>query len=799
MGFGRIGLISVLGVMAIGGIARAETPLEAVQSQWGILDTYCEKCHNYTKWTGGIAFDTMQPTDVGGDAAIWEKAITRLGSHLMPPPGNPQPDNATRANFVTALEDAIDLAAKNKVTPGTVGPHRLNRTEYVNAIKDILGLDVDGESLLPKEVESDGFTNIAAVLKVSPSFIDQYITAADILTTEAVGDPQAKTDRVVFEQPETANQTRHIDGLPFGTRGGLVREYNFSADGDYVFNLYGITGQTYIWGLEYPSTVLLLLDGKEIFRADVGGEEDMKTADQGLQDAIFKINERFLNIRRRVTAGPHQVGVTFIEQSRAESDDMLHSFTPDAGVPRLSRVDRVEILGPYDPTGVGDTPSRRMIFVCHPAKADEELPCARKIFSTIARKAYRRAVTKDDLAAPLARFEVGREQGGFDNGIQQGLMVILASPKFLYRIIVPPKGAAPGTIFSLNDWELASRLAFFLWSRPPDDELLSLAETRKLHEPAVLQAQVRRMLASPNAQSLVTSFAFQWLNVGNLDVVTPDPNIFPDFDDDLRTAFKTEFKLFLSSVLLGDHSVTDLLSADYTFVNGRLAENYGIKSIKGARFQRVVLTDSARYGLLGKGAFLMGTSYGDRTSPVVRGAYVLDRIVGSPPSPPPANVEAFPENKPGGVAKTVRDRLAMHREDPSCNACHGVMDPIGLSLENFNAIGKWRDKDRYAGTMIDASGTMADGTSLSGVDDLRHALLAQPDRFVETFTEKLMIFALGRGLEYYDMPTVRRIVHEAAKDNYRFSALVEGIVMSDAFCKQQVPEGGATKEAALHQ
>ena len=788
------------------GVAQAETPakpadaqVQAVKDHWGMLGDYCEKCHNFTKWTGGIAFDTMVPSEVPSNAKTWEKVLHRLRGHLMPPPGNPQPDGATSAAFISAIQTYIDDAAQGHIDPGTVGPHRLNRTEYVNAIKDILGLDVDPESVLPKEVESEGFTNIAAALTISPSFIDQFLTDSDVLTTLAVGDPHAKSDRVVFKVPDSASQTRHIDGLPFGTRGGLVRKYDFPADGDYQFNIEGLSGPTYMWGLNYPSTVVLLLDGKEIFRGKLGGEKDLKTADEGLQDAIVKINKRFENIHRHVSAGPHEVGVTFIERSRAESDETLHPFIPDAGMPWLSRVDRLEILGPYNPTGVSETPSRKKIFVCYPKTADEELPCARKILKTVARKAFRRDVTDDDLVHAMALYKDGRSKGTFDNGIQQGLMAILSSPKFLFRTITPPKGAAPGTIFRLDDWELASRLSFFLWSRPPDAELLNLAQAHKLHEPDVLLAQTKRMLADPRAQSLVTSFGFGWLNVANLDTVTPDNKIFPEFDEDLRAAFKTELKDFLSHVLLGNESVTDLLTADYTYVNGRLAEHYGIKSIKGARFERVKLDEDYRRGIFGKGAVLMTTSYGDRTSPVVRGAYVLDRIIGSPPSPPPPNVGAFPENKAGGEQLTVRARLEMHRANPSCNACHGVMDPIGLSLENFNAIGKWRVKDRYAGTAIDSSGTMADGTPVHGVLDLRQALLSHPDRFVETFTEKLMTYALGRNLEYFDMPTVRKIVRDSSKDDYRFSSIVEGIVMSDAFQKQKVanPQDLPTKEASL--
>jgi len=775
---------------------------DAVAKQWGMLNQYCVDCHNFIDWAGGVAFDTLQPDGIADNADVWEHAVRKLRGRMMPPPGKDQPSNDEVKHFISAMEAYLDEAAGGDVHPGSPPPHRLNRTEYANAIEDVLGLSINPEDFLPKEVESEGFTNIAAVLKVSPSFIDQYVNAADILTTRAVGDRHAKTESVIYRAPETANQNRHIDGLPFGTRGGLVHEHFFPADGDYEFSIHGLAISTYIKGLDFPTTAILTIDGKEIFRDSLGGPKDLKEADQRMEIAVGEINARFQKIRRHITAGPHQVGVTFIQRSLAESDEILHPFVPDAGLPRQAKVDRLEIVGPFSPDGVAETPSRKHIFVCYPQTAAEERPCAEKVLRTAARRAYRRDVTDADMTGPMAFYDRGAKNGSFEGGIQQALMAILSSPKFLYRAEFPPKGAQPGDVFRISDNALASRLSFFLWSRQPDDELIRLAGENRLHEPKVLRAEVKRMLADPKAMSLVTDFAFQWLNVSNLDIVEPDPQLFPEFDHDLRDAFIQELKYFVASILLEDHSVTELLTSDVTFVNGRLADHYGIDGVQGDRFQRIKLTDSHRFGLLGKGGILMATSYANRTAPVVRGAYILERILGTPPSPPPPNVEAFPENEAGQAVLTVRERLARHRADPSCNACHGIMDPLGLALENFNAIGQWRDVDRYAGSPIDATGKLVDGTPLNGPDDLRKALASHPADFAQTFTEKLMTFALGRALEYYDMPTVRRIVRDAKEDDYRFSSILMGIVQSDAFQKREfisVKDGGTPqKEAALH-
>jgi hypothetical protein len=533
--------------------------------------------------------------------------------------------------------------------------------------------------------------------------------------------------------------------------------------------------------MEYQLTVVVTVDGKKVFEQTIGGDDDLKAIDQQQAAAVAAINGRFQNIPLHVTAGPHAIVATFVARTYAESDELLYSFRPGVGEDRIPRIGSIEIVGPFAATGVGDTPSRARVFVCHPSSAAQEDACASKILSSIARRAFRRPVTDQDMKAPLAFYAKGRAAGDFDSGIREALPAILASPKFLYRAEHSPTSTSGAAAHRITDLELASRLSYFLTARAPDEELLAVAEKNKLSDPQVLGAQVHRLLASPRASSLVTRFAFQWLKLRGLDDIEPDPVLFPNFDDNLRDAYRKELELFVGDVLLRDHSVLDLLDADYTFVNERLALHYGIGGVRGDRFRRVTLQDRNRWGLLGKGGVLMTTSYPNRTAPVLRGAWILENIMGTPPSPPPPNVEAFPENKDGEKARSIRAIMEQHRANPSCNACHGVMDPLGFALENFDAIGQWRSVDRYAATPIDASGKLVDGTPVTGPVDLRVALRHRPEQFVQTFTEKLMTYALGRSVEYYDMPTVRRIVRDAARDNYRFASIVDGIVRSPAF------------------
>ena len=753
-----------------------------------LLDTYCVTCHNQRAKTAGLTFDTMDLAKLSDHADIWEKTVRKLRGGMMPPPGVRRPDQASVDGMVTWLERSLDEAAAAHPNPGRVALHRLNRAEYAAAIEDLLGIKIDPAALLPKDDEAEGFDNVASVLTVSPSFLDQYISAARVVSARAIGNPTARPGSQSYRPARGTDQSARVDGLPLGTRGGLLIEHLFPADGDYKFNIPNMAIAGYVRGMEYKHTLIVTIDGVKVFQNTIGGEDDIKAIDQQQAPAVGAINARFMEIPVKVTAGPHKVGVTFVARTFAEPDEVLHSFRPSAGEDRIPRIGSLEIQGPFNPTGVSTTPSRARVFICQPKTQSDELPCARTILSSMARRAYRRPITGADLEAPLQFYGAARAVGDFDTAIRDSLPTILASPKFLYRAERSPAGLTPGSIHAIGDVELASRLSFFLIGRAPDDELLAVAERGTLRTPPVLEAQVRRLLADPRSESLVSSFAFQWLKMRALEEIDPDPIIFPNFDDSLRSAFRQEMELFVSSVLREDRSVMDLLTANHTFVNERLALHYGIPNVRGDRFRRITLTDQNRWGLLGKGAVLLTTSYANRTAPVLRGAWILENLLGTPPSPPPPDVEAFQENKDGEKQRSVREIMEQHRAKPSCNACHGVMDPLGFALENFDAIGEWRAEDRYAGTAIDASGRLVDGTSVSSPADLRIALARRPEQFVQTFTERLMTYALGRTVEHYDMPTVRKIVREGARDKYRFSSIVMGIVRSDAFRMRMVPE-----------
>jgi len=733
-------------------------------------------------------FDTMDLAKLPEHGDVWEKTVRKLRGGMMPPPGVRRPDQASVDSMVSWLERSLDEAAAAHPNPGRVALHRLNRAEYAAAIEDLLGIKIDPAALLPKDDEAEGFDNVASVLTVSPSFLDQYISAARVVSARAVGNPAARPGSQTYRPTRGSDQSLRVDGLPLGTRGGLLVEHLFPADGDYKFNIPNMAIAGYVRGMEYKHTLIVTIDGVKVFQNTIGGEDDIKAIDQQQAPAVAAINSRFLDIPVKVTAGPHKVGVTFVARTFAEPDEVLHSFRPSAGEDRIPRIGSLEIQGPFNPTGVSQTPSRARVFVCQPKSASDELPCAKTILSALARKAYRRPITNADLDAPIQFYSAARALGDFDTAIRDALPTILASPKFLYRAERSPAGLAPGSIHAIGDVELASRLSFFLIGRAPDDELLTAAERGTLTTPTVLEAQVRRLLADPRSESLVTSFAFQWLKMRALEEIDPDPIIFPNFDDSLRAAFRREMELFVDSILREDRPVLELLTANHTFVNERLALHYGIPDVRGDRFRRVTLTDANRWGLLGKGAVLLTTSYANRTAPVLRGAWILENLLGTPPSPPPPDVEAFQENKDGEKQRSVREIMEQHRAKPSCNACHGVMDPLGFSLENFDAIGEWRAEDRYAGTAIDASGKLVDGTAVNSPADLRVALTRRPEQFVQTLTERLMTYALGRTVDYYDMPAVRKIVREAARDQYRFSSIVMGIVRSDAFRMRMVPE-----------
>ena len=815
-----LGAVGALSVGSPGVAADSEPTATAAHSgtpaQWGLLEQRCQKCHNSTDWAGGTAFDTLTPEGIPDDAETWEKAVRKLRGRLMPPPGETQPDQQTIDNFVSWMEGQLDHVAAAKPDPGYVGLHRLNRTEYAREIDRILGLDVDVKTLLPKDVSSDGFDNVAAVLRISPSFLEQYISAARNVSRQAIGRASEKPSTQQFRVAPDADQSEHLDGLPLGTRGGMLVEHYFPADGEYEFNIreFFFGGAGYVTKVDDRHRVVMTIDDVRVFEQDFGGKDDLRAVDQEQATAADEMQSRFNHIRVKIEAGSHRVGVAFVQRSFAQSDSPLQ---PIAMLPEMERVPTIpgfDISGPFNATGVGETESRKRVFVCRPASPDDELPCAKRILANLAGQAFRRPITDPDLQSPLAFYSTGRQAGGgFEAGIESGLTAILSSTKFLFRAEPAPTAtvtasasaaAEPaatnmtvGAVDRLTDLELASRLSFFLWSEGPDRELIDLATADRLHDRDVLAPQVHRMLADPRSRTLVTNFAFQWLNVGRIDNIQPDPVAYPDFDRNLRDGFREEIRLFLDSVLRSDRSVLDLLRSDATFVNERLARNYGIPNVRGAQFRPVHLDDPNRWGLLGKGAVLMGTSYGNRTSPVLRGAWVLENIYGTPPEAPPPGVEAFKETEVGQKALTVRERLEHHRTNPSCNGCHGVMDPLGFALENFDVVGAWRDRDRDADTAIDANGKLSNGTHVGSPADLNRALLARPDQFVQALTEKVMVFALGRALRYQDMPAVRAIVRQAGADDYRFEAILRGIALSDAFQKRQMPPAPDTRQAAV--
>ncbi|MEY4760162.1 MAG: hypothetical protein RLZZ200_18 [Pseudomonadota bacterium] len=776
--------------------ADAASGTSDVHGNWGFLDKYCGNCHNATDWAGGVAYDTLSPDEIAKDGEIWERAVRKLRGHMMPPPGEPQPDPAALNAFARAIETTLDASAKAAANPGSVGLHRLNKPEYANAIRDLFDLRINVSNLLPRDDQSSGFDNSADVLKVSPSFLDQYLNAARQVSVLAVGNPNARTQSTNYPGTWQASQYLHLEGLPLGTRGGMLIEHEFPVDGEYEVTINGLVGAGYLWGVMEPNTLVVTVDDRRVYEADLGGDKDLDAVDLQQAEGVGAINSRFRNIRMKVPAGLHRIGIAFRKTSSAEIDDPLHDFVPVEGVglavngvssgPRISGV---EVRGPLSRDALSDTPSRRRIFICRPSTAAEETPCARRILGAVARKAFRRPVSDADLTGAMAFYADGRRQADFDTGIQKGLMALLVSPKFLFRSHTPPAGTQPGQTFRIADLDLASRLSFFLWSAPPDDTLVSLATEGRLKDPQVYEVQVRRMLKDPRAHALVTNFAFQWLNVHGAEIVNPDQNLFPDFSEDLVPAFKKEMELFIGSIFEADRSVLDLLTANHSFVNERLALHYGQRDVRGGQFRRIEFKDSYRRGLLGKGAFLLATSYANRTTPVLRGAYVLEHLLGTPPAAPPPGVSPFPESQEGGEQFTVRARMEKHRASKSCASCHGVIDPIGIALENFNAVGQWRDKDIDAGTAIDSSGQLADGTLVKGVDGLRDALVARPTQFVSTFTENLMTFALGRSVQHFDMPTLREIVRQAASDNYRFSTLVLAVVNSPAFLMDRVPDG----------
>ena len=798
---------SLAAMLAVGGLILASRLADAQQlsPQRSLINQYCVTCHNEKAKTAGLMLDKLDIEHAGEHAEVWEKVVRKLRGGMMPPHGMPRPEQARIDGLIVWLQTSLDQAAAAHPEPGRAPLHRLNRTEYANAIRDLLGLKVDVTALLPADDESNGFDNIAEVLRVSPSLLEAYLAASREVSSLAVGDPKIGPISQSIQVPPDLAQDDHIEGLPLGTRGGILIHHNFPLDADYEFNvilLRNIVG--YLTGMEFPHQLEVSIDGQRVFIAPVGGEEDLKLVDTNLALAGDTLDAR-LKTKVHVKAGPHDVAVTFLRRDSAESDEPLQPFTRELDLQNMNGIpliDHVQITGPFDAKGPGDTPSRRRIFVCTPENSKDEVPCAKKILGTLARRAYRRPVTDADMETLLSFYQAGKNQGGFESGIENSLRLILASPKFLFRAEQDPARVPPGSVYRVGDLDLASRLSFFLWSSIPDDELLNVAARGELKDPAVLDREVRRMLADPKAQALVNNFAEQWLFLRNVQSMAPDEATFPNFDDNLRQSFMRETELFFESVVKEDRDVMDLLTADYTFVNERLAKHYGIPNVYGSQFRRVALTgladNDARRGLLGQGSILSLTSVPTRTSPVIRGKWILENLMGTPPPAPPPNVPALKDQAQGGKILSVRQLLEEHRKNAPCSTCHAVMDPLGFALENFNAVGEYRTKD--ASGPIDSSGQLADGTKIDGVVGLRQALLKQPEYFVGTLTEKMLTYALGRPLEYYDMPVVRGIVEGAARNDYRFSSLITGIVKSGPFEMRRALEGdgpGVTT-AAFH-
>jgi mono/diheme cytochrome c family protein len=740
----------------------------SLPSPRAVADQYCVMCHNQKAKTAGIALDRLDFSNVGENAATLEKVLRKVRTGEMPPAKMPRPTPDASAS----LEEALDRAAAAKPNPGRPAVHRLNRAEYSNAVRDLLAVDVKPGAMLPVDDSGYGFDNIGDVLTVSPLLLERYMSVSRLVSRLAVGDRAFKPIIEEYTARRGARNERVSDDLPFDSRGGISFQHYFPLDGEYDFRI--------------------KIPGGDIPRPPI-------------------------EVRLPVKAGLHTVGVTYLrESSKAE----IEAPAPRRGAPpppmaktpglpspmdlrldgvRLKRfevaenngappqVDKVVVAGPYNATSPGNTESRARIFVCKPATAKDELPCARTILANLSRRAFRRPVTDADIKPLLAFYSSGRRESDFEHGIEKALRAMLVSPNFIFRIEHDPRLAAPGTVYRLSDIELASRISFFLWSSIPDEELLGLAEKGKLKDPAVLEAQVRRLLDDPRSQALVSNFAGQWLSLRNLAVAKPDPDAFPEFDESLRQSFQRETELFFESILRDDRSILELLDSNYTFLNQRLAEHYGIRNIYGSQFRRVALSDPNRGGLLGQGSILTVTSYPNRTSVVQRGKWILESLLGTPPPPPPPGIPELKPHGKDGRALTTREQMEQHRADATCAACHSRMDPLGFALENYDGVGRWRTKD--AGSVIDASGKLPNGSQFQGPAELKKVLLtSHSDEFVNTVTEKLLLYSLGRGLEYYDKPSVRSIAREAEHDNYRMSALVTAIVKSVPFQMRRTPE-----------
>lgn len=780
-------LLSAVALWPESGATQSEPPQSEASRRQAFLNEYCASCHDDKAPAGGMSLSQLNLERVEQSAEVAEKVIRKMRTNMMPPPGMPQPDKETAGAFISGLERSLDEAAAARPNPGRPALHRLNRTEYANSVRDLLGVNVEVSSLLPPDNMSQGFDNMSDVLTVSPALMDAYIRAAGKISRQAVGDREALPLTSTYSVPRVASQSRHVEGAPFGTRGGISVVHDFPADGEYVFRLSFH---------HHPNGPL--------FGINQGKGQQIEVSVDLERVALLDIDpyERPGAINKtppiKIKAGPRRISAAFIKKFDGPIDDEFRQveqtlvdliFGGVPGTTTLPHLQALSVTGPTAVSGVSDTPSRRKIFTCRPTTPAAELPCARKIINGLATRAFRRPLTREDTDALVGLYRVGRRQGDFETGVRTAVQAILSHPEFVFRFEHTPEGLAPGQYHPLTDTELASRLSYFLWSSAPDDRLLNLASRGRLSEPAAFEREVRRMLADPRSQALVANFAGQWLLLQNLRDTTPDLLLYPDFDKTLAHAMRRETELLFESVMREDRSVLDLLAADYTHVDERLARHYSIPNVLGNRFRRVRVTDENRKGLLGHAGILMLTSAANRTSPVKRGKYVLEVLLGTPPPPPPPDIPALAETSGGPTGevvahKTVRERLEQHVKNPSCATCHRMIDPLGLALENFGPLGVWRTKDN--GHTIDPTGQMYDGTKLDGPASLRRALLSRGDMFVETFTQKILSYGLGRVISYRDMPVVRSIKREAAANDNRFSSFVLGVVRSPAFRMRSV-------------
>jgi hypothetical protein len=761
-----------------------------------LVNKYCVTCHSERLHTAGLNLEKLDFKDIGAAAPLMEKVAKKLRAGEMPPNGMPRPDRQPMDALISWMETSLDSWTAANPNPGHVALHRLNRTEYANAIRDLFDLDVDtASSLPPDDADQQGFENIAGVLSVSPRLLEAYMTTAERISRFAVGDPSVVPVFNTYSIGRTSGQDdRMSEDLPFGSRGGIGVHYFFPVDGQYVVKI-RLRRQLYdyIVGLGIPQRLQVTLDGKLVKEFIVGGEDHGTPAPATFVGAIpgdpgweeyLHLADQELETRFEAKAGARVLGVSFVKEAvepegYVQSRNSTFGLSSDELAHGNAAIDNVSIGGPFQVESHGESSSRRRVFLCVPSKAGNPDPCAEKILATLARRAFRRPVTPGDLKSLLAFYKSGQARGGFDAGIQLAIQAILNDLEFLFRVEDVPAAAAPGTVYRLSDLEIASRLSFFLWSSIPDDELLDAAVRGELHNPAVLESEVKRMFANERSKALVDNFAVEWLDLRTIRGVTPDQGQFPDFDDGLRAGFEKETELFLDSQIRGDHNVKDLLDANYTFVNEEMAQYYGIPGVYGSHFRQVTVHDGQRRGLLGQASILTLTSYPNRTSPVLRGKWLLDNVLGTPPPPPPPDVPPLKESGQNGKLVSVRERMEQHRKNPACAVCHRRMDPLGFALENFDAIGRWRKTSD--GVAVDASAAMPDGTRFEGAEGLRKLLLTRSDQFTRTVTEKLLSYALGRELGYHDAPAVRQIIREAAASDDRWSAIVLGIAKSVPF------------------